>query len=300
MFINRSAIRELTTNFNTIFNKTLAETEVQWPKIAMEVKSANESEGYGWLADLPTMREWVGEREIKNIVMHGYTITNKDYEATIGVGRNNIEDDNLGMFAPIFKDLATKAKENPDRLIFELLVKSFENKCYDGSPFISNQHKTELSNNKPIVQSNKGTKKLSAVSYGEARAQMMTIKDCNGKSLKIVPNLLVVSPTNEALAKTLMMAETINGITNIYKGTAEVLVVTELIDTPEAWFLLCTNKTIRPFIYQNRKEPKLVSKTAETDDNVFFEKTYYYGVDSRGNAGYGLWQLAYGSTGEVE
>ena len=34
------------------------------------------------------------------------------------------------------------------------------------------------------------------------------------------------------------------------------------------------------------------------DDNVFFEKKYIYGVDSRDNAGYGLWQLAYGSTGE--
>ena len=27
-------------------------------------------------------------------------------------------------------------------------------------------------------------------------------------------------------------------------------------------------------------------------------KEYLYGVDGRYNAGYGLWQLAYGSTGE--
>ena len=36
------------------------------------------------------------------------------------------------------------------------------------------------------------------------------------------------------------------------------------------------------------------------DDNVFFKKEFIYGVDARCNAGYGLWQLAFGSTGEAD
>lgn len=33
---------------------------------------------------------------------------------------------------------------------------------------------------------------------------------------------------------------------------------------------------------------------------MFFQDEYLYGVNARYNTGYGLWQLAYGSTGTVE
>ena len=47
-------------------------------------------------------------------------------------------------------------------------------------------------------------------------------------------------------------------------------------------------------------KPKFVSKTQETDDNVFMKKTFLYGVDSRGNAGFGFWQMAYAGDGTAE
>ena len=51
-----------------------------------------------------------------------------------------------------------------------------------------------------------------------------------------------------------------------------------------AWFLLCTKRPVKPLIYQQRKKAKFVSKTNETDDNVFMSKKFIYGADSRGNA----------------
>jgi phage major head subunit gpT-like protein len=59
-----------------------------------------------------------------------------------------------------------------------------------------------------------------------------------------------------------------------------------------AWFLLDTSRAIRPIIFQNRKSPNFVAKTAETDDNVFHSKEFVYGVDARRNVGYGFWQMA--------
>jgi phage major head subunit gpT-like protein len=38
---------------------------------------------------------------------------------------------------------------------------------------------------------------------------------------------------------------------------------------------------------------------SSTDQNVFMKKQFLYGVDCRDNAGFGLWQMAYGSTGET-
>lgn len=61
------------------------------------------------------------------------------------------------------------------------------------------------------------------------------------------------------------------------------------------WYLLDTSRSLKPLIHQERKKPNFVSKTAETDDNVFHAKEYIYGVDCRRNVGFGLWQLAFGS-----
>lgn len=297
MLINKHNMEDVFRNFNAIFSKTFEETNIMYEKVAMEVPSVTSDENYSWLGSLPSMREWIGSREIKNLEAHTYSIKNKDFELTVAVNRNDIEDDRIGIYKPMIKDLGENARKHPDRLVFGLLPKAFTEKCYDGQPFISDNHPT-ITNSKTIKQSNKGTKKLSSESYGNARVKIMSIKGADGESLKLIPDLLVVSPQNESIAKQIVMAETINGTTNIHKGTAEVLVVPELIDTPNAWFLLCTNRAIKPLIFQNRRKPKFVAKDRDNDDNVFYDKQYIYGVDSRCNAGYGLWQLVFGSTGE--
>jgi phage major head subunit gpT-like protein len=62
-----------------------------------------------------------------------------------------------------------------------------------------------------------------------------------------------------------------------------------------AWYLFDTSRVVKPIILQRRKDYNFVSLDRETDENVFMRKQYVYGTDARLNAGYGLWQLAYGS-----
>ena len=61
------------------------------------------------------------------------------------------------------------------------------------------------------------------------------------------------------------------------------------------WFLLDTRKPIKPLIYQKRKGYNFVAMTSMDDEAVFMRKSFRFGVDGRGNSGYGLPQLAYGS-----
>ena len=61
------------------------------------------------------------------------------------------------------------------------------------------------------------------------------------------------------------------------------------------WFLMATTQPLKPVIYQERKAPVFVARDKETDDNVFDQRRFVYGVDMRGNVGYGLPQLAWGS-----
>ena len=103
-----------------------------------------------------------------------------------------------------------------------------------------------------------------------------------------------------AAARDILVADYINGTKNTMQGTAKPLVVPQLAGHDSAWYLLCASRPIRPLIWQQRKKPKFVSKTAETDDNVFMRKTFLYGADYRGNAGFGFWQMAYGGDGTAE
>jgi phage major head subunit gpT-like protein len=65
------------------------------------------------------------------------------------------------------------------------------------------------------------------------------------------------------------------------------------------WFLMCTKRVVKPLIWQKRQDYKMVPRTAPTDPSVFDRHTFLYGVDGRGNAGLGLWQLAFGSKAEL-
>lgn len=162
---------------------------------------------------------------------------------------------------------------------------------YDGKAFFATDH--------PVGKdkaSNKGTAKLSMGAYKTARTSMMSLKNSKGRPLALVPDLLVVPPALEADARDILVADFINGTKNTMQGTAEIHVEPRLA-SDSAWFLLCTKRPVKPLIYQQRKKAKFVSKTNETDDNVFMSKKFIYGADSRGNAGFGFWQMAYGSDG---
>lgn len=69
------------------------------------------------------------------------------------------------------------------------------------------------------------------------------------------------------------------------------------IKSDTAWFLLDTSKPVKPFIYQPRKKPEFVQQISLDAPDVFNLKKYKFGAEARAAAGYGFWQLSFGSTG---
>lgn len=295
MIVNPQNLRGIYVGFNTLFNKALNTVEPLYKQIATVTPSTTDAETYAWLGDIPGMREWIGDREIQNLAASGYVIKNKDFELTVGIDRNAIEDDKISLYNPSIEMLAQSAAMHPDELVFALLASGFSAKCYDGEAFFSDAHKV----GKKTV-SNKGTAQLSLEAYIAARSGMMSLTNAKGRALNIVPDLLVVPPALEAKARDILVADFINGSRNTMQGTAKPLVVPQLAGHDSAWFLLSTSRPLKPLIYQERKKAKFVSKTAEADDNVFMKKQVLYGADSRGNAGFGFWQMAYGSDGSAK
>lgn len=218
MIVNRESLSALYTGFKTSFNAAFSGVQSQWAKVATLIPSTTAQENYGWLGQFPKLREWIGDRQVKSLSASGYQIVNKDYEASIGVPRNDIEDDSYGVFSPLFASMGQAAAVHPDEIVFQLLAAGFTTTCFDGQYFFDTDHPVGAG-----VVSNTG---------GGAGA---------------------------------------------------------------AWFLLDTSRPLKPLIFQKRQDYKLTSMIDENDEGVWMRKEYRYGVDARVNAGYGFWQMAYGS-----
>lgn len=225
MEINNANLKTLFVAFNAAFKAGLGQAASQYGQIATTVPSTTASEEYGWLGQLPGLREWLGDRVVHGIGKHGYTIKNKSYELTVSVPRPAVEDDKYGVYTPLMTEMGRAADAHPDQIVFGLLKDGRTALCYDGQPFFSTQHKVVNEKNKEVNVSN--------------------LSDDGG-----------------------------NGAT---------------------WYLLETRRALKPLIFQDRKKPNFVAKTAPTDDNVFNSDNFVYGVDARRNAGFGFWQLAHAS-----
>lgn len=299
MKINGATIGGLFVGLHAAFTNAFSAGEAEWPEIATEVPSTTKANDYTWLANFPGMKEWVGKKQVKKLSEYNYVIVNKPYETTIAVSRDDLEDDQLGIYKAQAEGAGYAAKQWPDELVYGAVNGGFTKKCYDGKAFFATNHPNGKS-----AASNKGTKKLSIetfakaqASYGAARTQMQSLKDEEGRPLNVRPNILLVPPALEDIANALMTVTQLeDSKPNPYKGTAKVKVSGRLTD-PNAWFLLDTSKPLKPFIYQPRKKPNFVQQTTAESDAVFMEGEFKFGAEARGEAGYGHWQLAYGSDG---
>ena len=111
-----------------------------WNQIAMEIPSGGRENHYPWLGVAPKMREWLGDRVVKGLSAHDYTILNRKFESTIGISRDDIDDDLTGTMRPVFERMGTSAAQHPDELIYQLVIDGGTELCYDGQPFFSDTH----------------------------------------------------------------------------------------------------------------------------------------------------------------
>ncbi len=127
--VTPALLQALFTGFKKNFEDAKSEAPAQYTKIATVIKSTTKSNTYGWLGKFPSLRKWVGDRVIESMKAHGYQIVNEDFEATVAVDRNDIEDDELGIYAPLFQEMGLAAGIHPDELCFGLLGAGFTTPC---------------------------------------------------------------------------------------------------------------------------------------------------------------------------
>jgi phage major head subunit gpT-like protein len=299
MLVNKATIAAVFLTLKTTFNNAFDAAPSQWQATAMLVPSSSGQNDYTWLSKFPKMRKWIGDKVIKALEAFKYTVVNDDFEATVEVDRNDIEDDSLGIYKPQAEMAGFSAKQLPDEIVADLKNNAFANKCYDGQYFYDTDHSV-----KGASVSNKGTAALSGAtqaaalaSYGVARTAIMSLTDDEGRPLGLVPDTLEVPPALEVQGKRLVEMEKLADDTpNPYFKTAKLVVNPRLTSTT-AWFLHVTSMPVKPFVYQERKAPVFVEQTDPQTDNVFMRKKFRFGAEARVAGGYAFWQMSWGSTG---
>jgi len=299
MLVNKTNLTAVFISLKTTFNKAFTEAPSIWAKTTMKVPSGSSQNNYNWLSRFPKMIKWLGSKTIKSLKAFSYTVINDDYEATVEVDRNDIEDDNLGIYAPMAKEAGFSSKQHPDEIDAELKNDAFTNLCFDGQYFYDTDHSVAGASvsNKGTAALSAATKTLVAASYGAGRLAIMNFTDDEGRPLGLIPNILEVPPALEATAKLICNSPKLeDDKPNPYFGTAEVLVNPRLTSATQ-WMLHVTNRPLKPFIYQERKAPVFVQQINPDTEDVFMRKKFKFGAEARTAGGYGLWQLSYGSTG---
>ena len=154
MLLNAKNLANAFTGFNTSFNKGFDGAASFYKDVAMVVPSVSRENTYAWLGQWPNFREWLGDRVLQNLTAHSYTLKNKKFENTVPISRDDFEDDQYGIFGPMFEEMGRLSKQHPDELVFSLLKNGFTEKCYDGQNFFDTDHPVKNADGTDAVVSN--------------------------------------------------------------------------------------------------------------------------------------------------
>lgn len=156
MQINHSNLAILNQAFSGAFRGALSTASPMWGQVASLVPSTTAENKYAWLGQITRFREWIGERQMQSLVLHDYAVKNKTYENTVEISREEIEDDQYGVYTPVVQQLGQDAALHPDELVFSLLNAGFGTRCYDGQYFFDTDHPVGAPGNQVSVSNFQG------------------------------------------------------------------------------------------------------------------------------------------------
>jgi len=292
--INDASLQDLNKQLNAKWTTAFeAGVQSQLTSLATTYTSTTASNFYAFLEALGGWSEWNGARQFKDVASQQFEVLNKDYEMSIKMPKNQIEDDQIGMYVDLVPNMVQGWFKKQQSLIAGVMTSN--PKAYDGIALFSAASRSYGSN----VINNYTTSALSATTFETARVAMMSYLDHNGEPLAVTPNVLTVGPKLEKTAWDIVRnyfgidsSSTIQ-IENFYKTTGMTVNVSPyLIGTyDDYWFLSDTTDVIKGVLLQIREVPSPIMSNAQ---EVARNKTIDYMADGRMAAAPGAPHKIYG------
>ncbi len=307
---------------DTAYQAQLTKTPIYWPEFVSRLPSKSRIQYHAFLDAVPNLRQWIGPRQVENLQARLIAQQNETFEQTLGISRDVFEDDEYMIYAPAVAMQARASQMWVDNVLIKPLLQGGTAtasiaQSYDGVPFFSGSHPVNAGRpsfgsaqvNLLNYATTGADQPLSLASYQLAVETMKNFLGADGNPLGLVPNVLLVDPSLEQVAREIteqqnvaigfsasgpatssILAATVKG--NVWKGSAKPIVWPALQNQPGTWYLLCTDMPIRPFIYQDRVAPQFTMMTNPNDPNVFTMNNFEFGVRARGAGAFGMWWCA--------
>jgi len=274
-------------------------------------QSDQDSEDYVFSGHSPTLREWTGERQAKELVIDEFNIKNKMFEATLVILKKWIDYDKTGHIEDRINEMVMRVAAHWDKLLSELIITGESATCYDGQFFFDTDHADSGSN-----QSNDIGIDISALPVNQNGSTTAPspeeMEQCILQGIAQIGSFVDADsePVNENLSKFLVMVPTTlknaadaavtnpvltSGKTNtIANGDFEVKVVANqrLNSTWTAAFpIFATEGGQSPLVRQLRQD-NIPDMQAEGSAEEFNNRRWLFGVTRECNVGFGDWKKA--------
>lgn len=294
--VDTSTLTAIYESVRALFLEIYNSTPPAYTDYAMEVESSGQTEQYHWLGAFPRMKEWVSERIVERLGAFMYTVENRNYEDTISIDMNDIEDDRVGLYRPIIELAAQTARNHPAQLALQV----FNNNPtgYDGQPLFSTSHQEGNSGVQSNVVTGTGTTldKLIA-DLDTADARFASFKNDRGEPIMIAGAPLSVThvmcpPALKGAFETIASAQLIQNTTNKWANRLRVITNPYLTDAND-WIALSLASQVKPVLVQIRRAPQpngFDSAIAETER--FWRRRLVIGIDGRYAVAPAFWQTA--------
>lgn len=299
--LDRAKLENAYLTYSTIFDMALQNTQAIYPEIATVIPDAGPVNQFNWLGDLPVMQAWIGPRVINRLRAEKHTLTTGWYANGLELDYDDIGEDKLGLVRPRIEMLAEMGPKKIDAVTVDFLVNGFAGTLgltYDGQFLFDSDHTADGAG-VGAAQSNLVAGAFSSTTYNTAITQMMQFKGTNGEPLEIVPDTLLVGPSQQLAARTLLLQQYgANGSSNIDANTARLMINARIVGAHALkWFLLALKYRIRTVIVGVEVPPMFAEMMAWDNWHMFMHRTMLAGAHMKVGWAYGLWQTACGGPG---
>lgn len=268
-----------------------------YPQVCTQVPSTGADEKYGFLGAMPGVREWLDDRVFHGLRAGDYTIANKEWENSIKIEKNDIDDDRLNMYGPVLENMGQEAAHHPDELLYSTIVAGETTACFDGQYFFDTDHAwgdSGSQSNDLTYDATSHTAVTSAEMKLAIRAavrKMLSFKNDKGKylhrpTISRLSDLVVLVPlglrdqTYDAIEAQLVSG----GDTNVVIDRPQIVATAQLTDDTK-FYLFRVGQPLKPFVFQARRP--LARQMKGMDDREF--KDVKFMTDARYNLGYLAW-----------
>jgi len=272
MEITLGNLEAVFTGLKATFNEAVQATEDEQIRRLMEVvQSTSGSEDYPTATLLGDLEEVLDEVTITGIGAFVQSVPNRTFARIVEVKRNDIADDNVGVYRPGVRQLGRRAALYPLRLAAEALLAGFTDQWVDGATVFSSSHEWVGG----LGWSNRSDVALTADNFDAALYALESRLGPDGQPLGLQPNLLVCGLANRAAAESILEVQYLEGgESNRHYKRCDLLVLSRL-GSSQAWFVMDSDP-VKPMILQDREGPEFTAKDRPDDDEAFYRERYAY------------------------